>query len=580
MEGRAAPNEFEVAIDDAISAPEAFGASFDAAPPAGELELGEGLDGDPALAFRRTLGMFATGVTVLTTRVGEQIHGMTANAFMSVSLRPPLVLVSIDRRARMGAMLHEGTRFGVSVLEAHQTALSDRFAGRIADEPPEAAFEVVHETPLVDGALAHLVARVVRSYWGGDHSLFLGQVEFARYGEGSPLLFHGGRYERLIEDARVFSLLPRELLDPILALGEERTYADGEPVMQRGEPGSGAAARHRGDRARRAARSRAHARPGRADRRDRGARSRRRADCGHPCSGHGPRTRRLAHRTPVRPRGRPARRARADRGARRPLPRDGVGLLHVRVHADSVKTSYSSTSRPGVVLAVLAVGGGAYALLQSLVVPALPTLQKDLDTTPAGVTWIFTAYLLAASVATPIAGRVGDMFGKKRTLVVVLAGVARGTLVAALATTLPVMIGARTIQGLGGAIFPLAFGIIRDEFPRERVAGGIGLISGLLGIGGGLGIVLAGPILGASQLPLAVLAPVRRPRADRARDDAARARVADPRSRRDPLARRRRSSASGSSASSSRSARRRAGAGSRPARSGSSQSPPWSPSSG
>jgi EmrB/QacA subfamily drug resistance transporter len=165
------------------------------------------------------------------------------------------------------------------------------------------------------------------------------------------------------------------------------------------------------------------------------------------------------------------------------------------VHADSVKTSFSSESRPGVILAVLAVGGGAYALLQSLVVPALPTLQKDLGTTPAGVTWIFTAYLLAASVATPIAGRLGDMFGKQRTLVVVLTGVCLGTFVAALATTLPVMIGARLIQGLGGAIFPLAFGIIRDEFPRERVAGGIGLISGLLGIGGGLGIVLSGPIL-------------------------------------------------------------------------------------
>jgi len=134
-------------------------------------------------------------------------------------------------------------------------------------------------------------------------------------------------------------------------------------------------------------------------------------------------------------------------------------------------------------------------MLQSLVVPALPTLQRDLHTTPTGVTWIFTAYLLAASVATPIAGRLGDMFGKKRTLVVVLAGLGGGTLLAALATTLPVMIGARTIQGLGGAIFPLAFGIIRDEFPRERVAGGIALISGLLGIGGGLGIVLAGPIL-------------------------------------------------------------------------------------
>jgi flavin reductase (DIM6/NTAB) family NADH-FMN oxidoreductase RutF len=236
MEG-SRPPEFEVAIDGAISAPEAFGASFDAAPSPEALELGEGLEGDPAIAFRKTLGMFATGVTVLTMRVGEQVHGMTANAFMSVSLRPPLVLVSIDRRARMGALMHERTRFGVSVLEAKQTGLSDRFAGRLADDPPEATFEVVHETPLVEGALAHLVARVVRSYWGGDHSLFLGQVEFARYGAGRPLLFHGGRYERLIEDPRTLSLLPRELLDPILALGEERAYSDGEPIMQIGEEG-------------------------------------------------------------------------------------------------------------------------------------------------------------------------------------------------------------------------------------------------------------------------------------------------------------------------------------------------------
>ena len=237
MEG-SRPPEFEVAIDGAISAPEAFGASFDAAPSAEALELGEGLEGDPAIAFRRTLGMFATGVTVLTTRVGEQVHGMTANAFMSVSLRPPLVLVSIDRRARMGAMLHEGTRFGVSVLEAKQTGLSDRFAGRLGDDPPEATFEVVHETPLVEGALAHLVAHVVRSYWGGDHSLFLGQVEFARYGQGTPLLFHGGRYERLVEDPRVFSMLPEELLEPILALGEAREYVDGQPIMRAGERGT------------------------------------------------------------------------------------------------------------------------------------------------------------------------------------------------------------------------------------------------------------------------------------------------------------------------------------------------------
>ncbi|TML46836.1 MAG: MFS transporter, partial [Actinobacteria bacterium] len=151
--------------------------------------------------------------------------------------------------------------------------------------------------------------------------------------------------------------------------------------------------------------------------------------------------------------------------------------------------------RPRLVLAVLALGCAGYAMLQSLVVPALPTLQHDLDTTPTGVTWVFTAYLLSASVATPIAGRLGDLFGKKRTLLVVLAGLAGGSLIAALATTLPVLIAARAIQGVGGAMFPLAFGIIRDEFPRERVAGGIALISGLLGIGGGLGIVLAGPIL-------------------------------------------------------------------------------------
>jgi EmrB/QacA subfamily drug resistance transporter len=152
-------------------------------------------------------------------------------------------------------------------------------------------------------------------------------------------------------------------------------------------------------------------------------------------------------------------------------------------------------SRPSLILGVLALGGGAYALLQSLVVPALPVLQRDLHTSRSGVAWVFTSYLLAASVVTPIAGRLGDMFGKKRVLVVALVGLAAGSLLAAVVSSLALMIVARTIQGLGGAIFPLAFGIIRDEFPRERVAGAIALVSGILGIGGGLGIVLAGPIL-------------------------------------------------------------------------------------
>lgn len=93
--------------------------------------------------------------------------------------------------------------------------------------------------------------------------------------------------------------------------------------------------------------------------------------------------------------------------------------------------------RPGLVLAVLAIAGSVWAVMQSLVVPALPVLQRELDTTPTGVTWIFTGYLVCASVAAPIAGRLGDMFGKKRMLLVVLVCFGAGTFVAALATTLP-----------------------------------------------------------------------------------------------------------------------------------------------
>ena len=148
-----------------------------------------------------------------------------------------------------------------------------------------------------------------------------------------------------------------------------------------------------------------------------------------------------------------------------------------------------------VTFTLLAVAAVAYALLQSLVAPALLTIQDDLGTTATGAAWILTAYLLSASVLTPIAGRLGDMFGKKRTMVIVLVVLAIGTALAGLATSIGLMIVARVVQGAGGAVFPLAFGIIRDEFPRERVPHGIALISAILGIGGGLGIVLAGPIV-------------------------------------------------------------------------------------
>ena len=189
------PAEFDFPVS--WSGPDGIGASpYDVYADAERPDLGD--DGqDPAVALRSTLGMFATGVTVITALKGEQVHGMTANAFMSVSLEPPLVLISVDRRTKMCGLLHEGMHYGVSVLCATQAALSDRFAGRPGEDLPEPRFAVVNDTPLVDGALAHFVARVEKSYWGGDHSLFLGRVEYARQNPGTPLLFHGGRYERL-----------------------------------------------------------------------------------------------------------------------------------------------------------------------------------------------------------------------------------------------------------------------------------------------------------------------------------------------------------------------------------------------
>jgi flavin reductase (DIM6/NTAB) family NADH-FMN oxidoreductase RutF len=189
------PREFDFPLS--FTGPDGIGAApFDEY---GEAERPDVCDEgeDPALALRRTLGMFATGVTVITALKGEQVHGMTANAFMSVSLEPPLVLISVDRRTKMCGLLHEGKHYGVSVLCDSQAALSDRFAGWAGENLPEPRFAVVKDTPLVDGAIAHFVARVERSYWGGDHSLFLGRVEYARQNPGMPLLFHGGRYEKL-----------------------------------------------------------------------------------------------------------------------------------------------------------------------------------------------------------------------------------------------------------------------------------------------------------------------------------------------------------------------------------------------
>jgi EmrB/QacA subfamily drug resistance transporter len=152
-------------------------------------------------------------------------------------------------------------------------------------------------------------------------------------------------------------------------------------------------------------------------------------------------------------------------------------------------------AHPKVTLAVLATSGVAYAVLSSAVLPALPTLQHDLHTSESGVAWLLTGYLLSASVGTAILGRLGDMVGKERVLVWTLVILGAGTLLAALSHSLSVLIAARVIQGVAGGIFPLSFGIVRDEFPQDQVAGSIGLLSAILGIGAGFGIVAGGLIV-------------------------------------------------------------------------------------
>jgi EmrB/QacA subfamily drug resistance transporter len=161
----------------------------------------------------------------------------------------------------------------------------------------------------------------------------------------------------------------------------------------------------------------------------------------------------------------------------------------------SAALGHPQRTHPNLILAVLSLGGVAYAMLSSSVVPALPTMQHALHTSETGITWLLTAYLLSASVGTAILGRLGDMYGKERLLLITLVILAAGTLLAAVSSSLAVIIAARFVQGASGGIFPLAFGIVRDEFPREKVAGSIGLLSAILGVGAGIGIVLSGVIV-------------------------------------------------------------------------------------
>jgi flavin reductase (DIM6/NTAB) family NADH-FMN oxidoreductase RutF len=157
-----------------------------------------------ATDLRRVLGCFATGVTVVTCRVGERTHGITVNSFTSLSLDPPLILVCIDRNTIAFKMIPEAGTFAINVLSESQRQLCDYFAKRLAPDPNDEFAGVPHwigvsGAVLIDGALASIECRLTERYPGGDHDIFVAEVLTATiHSDAPPLLFHRGRFPRLV----------------------------------------------------------------------------------------------------------------------------------------------------------------------------------------------------------------------------------------------------------------------------------------------------------------------------------------------------------------------------------------------
>lgn len=148
--------------------------------------------------LRQATGRFASGVTVITTAEDQNddaVHGMTANSFTSVSLDPPLVLVSIGKNARMHERIMCSGTYGVSVLADAQSNLSTHFAGRPGDHKVEFVWQ--NGIPLVSGALSHIACTVEDAHPAGDHTLFIGRVQHLSYDHGRPLVFYTGGYRDL-----------------------------------------------------------------------------------------------------------------------------------------------------------------------------------------------------------------------------------------------------------------------------------------------------------------------------------------------------------------------------------------------
>jgi MFS family permease len=167
----------------------------------------------------------------------------------------------------------------------------------------------------------------------------------------------------------------------------------------------------------------------------------------------------------------------------------------VTLTSSPVDTPTPRTAHPNAILAVLLAAGISFALTQTIVLPALPVLGEEYGASATATSWVVTGFLLSASVATPIIGKLGDVYGKGRVLTVVLALFALGGTINALAGSIEVVIAGRVLQGVAGGVFPLAFGVIRDTFPRERVPSAISLVSSVFGVGAGIGLPLSGVIV-------------------------------------------------------------------------------------
>src|SRR5271168_574193 len=146
-------------------------------------------------------------------------------------------------------------------------------------------------------------------------------------------------------------------------------------------------------------------------------------------------------------------------------------------------TQFTTQTNARLILGPLMLGTLAYGVLGTIIVPALPFFEGVLHTSETGVTWLITAYLLGAAAATAVLGRLGDMFGKRRMLMITLVVLVIGTLISAVSDTIGWQIVGRVVQGVAGGLLPLSFGIIRDEFPKERVAGAIGALGSMISLG-------------------------------------------------------------------------------------------------